>query len=158
MEKIKGLRCYCCSQEYSLTEVNYICPKCSGNLEVIYDYENIKKNFTRETLSSCNDYSIWRYSPLLPVSNLKLIPSLQIGWTPLYKVDRMSAEMGISELYLKDDSRNPSASLKDRAGAIALVRAREEETKIITGASTGNAGSSMACLSASVGMPAVIFV
>ncbi|MEQ8221977.1 MAG: threonine synthase [Candidatus Eremiobacterota bacterium] len=158
MEKIKGFKCFSCSQEYNVSEVTYLCKKCSGNLEVIYDYDYIKKDFGRKSLSSCNDYSIWRYFPLLPFSDMKYIPPLHIGWTPLYKMDGLASELGISELYIKDDSRNPSASLKDRAGAIALVTAREKGADIITGASTGNAGSSMACLCASAAMPAVIFV
>ena len=156
--KVKGFKCYSCSKEYNLNEASYLCPNCSGNLEVIYDYDFIKKNFSRDILKKDNDYSIWRYSPLMPVSDLTLAPSLHIGWTPLYRTDRLASELSIRELYLKDDSRNPSASLKDRASSVALVRAREEGAKIITGASTGNAGSSMACLSASAGMTAVIFV
>jgi threonine synthase len=158
MKNIKGLKCFSCGSEYNFGEENYLCPKCSGNLEVIYDYDYIKKNFTKKTLEANKDYSIWRYMPILPVSDFSLTPPLGIGWTPLYDVKSLASEMGIEKLYIKDDSRNPSASFKDRASAIALVRARELRVKIVTGASTGNAGSSMACLSASVGMPAVIFV
>jgi len=158
MNNIKGLKCFSCSSEYNFGEENYLCPKCSGNLEVIYDYDYIKKNFTKKTLQENKDYSIWRYMPILPVSDFSLTPPLGIGWTPLYDMKNLASEMGVKKLYIKDDSRNPSASFKDRASAIALVRAREMGVKIVTGASTGNAGSSMACLSASVGMPAVIFV
>ncbi|MBU1908505.1 MAG: threonine synthase, partial [Verrucomicrobia bacterium] len=87
-----------------------------------------------------------------------LAPPLRIGWTPLYAAGRLGAPLGLKQLYIKDDGLNPSASFKDRAGAVALVRAREKGAKVIAGASTGNAGSSMACLTASVGLPCVIFV
>ena len=101
---------------------------------------------------------IFRYRALLPVSNLDLASPLRVGQTPLYEAPRLGAAAGLNRLFIKDDGQNPSASFKDRAGAVALVRARETGVKVICGASTGNAGSSMACLAASVGMPCVIFV
>jgi threonine synthase len=101
---------------------------------------------------------VFRYQPLLPVSRLELAAPLRVGWTPLYEAPRLGAMAGLKNLRLKDDGQNPSASFKDRAGAVALVRARETGARVLCGASTGNAGSSMACLAASVGMPCVIFV
>lgn len=108
--------------------------------------------------------SHWRYAPLLPIrseiggKNAQRFPPIQIGWTPLYRAKRLEREWDCSELYVKDDGRNPSASLKDRASSVVLVRAQEEGAKRLTGASTGNAGSSLACLAASLGIPVTIFV
>ncbi|MCG2677340.1 threonine synthase [bacterium] len=153
MRKRKGLKCLRCGREYGQEEVNYNCSACSENLDIVYNYEEIRKTFTKESLSQNKDYSIWRYEPLLPVQDLKKIPPLQIGWTPLYEAKNLG-----KNLFLKDDGKNPSASFKDRASAIAIVRAQELGVKIVTGASTGNAGSSMACLATSLGIPAIIFV
>jgi threonine synthase len=153
VQKIKGLKCFGCGREYSQEKAKYNCPSCSENLDIVYDYEEIKKTFTKESLSQNKDYSIWRYEPLLPIENLSKIPPLQIGWTPLYEAKNLG-----KNLFLKDDGKNPSASFKDRASAIAIVRAQELGAKIVTGASTGNAGSSMACLAASLGITTVIFV
>lgn len=158
MRHVAGFRCYVCQAEYPFRNGTYACGSCGGNLEVIYDYGSIRKGFTREKLAHCGDFSIWRYLPILPVESSRLAPTQIIGWTPLHRARRIGSMLGLANLYLKDDGRNPSASLKDRASAIALVRAMEEGAEIVTGASTGNAGSSMACLSASVGIPAVIFV
>lgn len=101
---------------------------------------------------------IFRYRAMLPVGNVDLASPLRVGMTPLYETKRLGAMAGLSNLFLKDDGQNPSASFKDRAGAVALVRARETGAAVLCGASTGNAGSSMACLAASVGMPCAIFV
>lgn len=101
---------------------------------------------------------VFRYRALLPVSRLELASPLRVGMTPIYEAPRLGAAAGLKHLLVKDDGQNPSASFKDRAGAVALVRARETGAKVLCGASTGNAGSSMACLAASVGMPCVIFV
>lgn len=158
MKNIQGFKCLECGKEFPFKKGTYQCNSCGGNLEVIYDYKIIGGNFSRESLKNSQDFSIWRYFPLYPLSDKRLVPPLNIGWTPLYKAQKLGKDLDLSNLYLKDDGRNPSASFKDRASAIALVRAMEEGAKIVTGASTGNAGSSMACLSASVGMPAVIFV
>jgi len=143
---------------YEPGKIKYQCDKTGENLDVVYDYDYIREHFNRSDLKDNRDYSIWRYAPILPVESLQHIPPLQIGWTPLYKSRKLGKDVGLNNLYFKDDGRNPSASFKDRASAVALVRAIEDGAKIVTGASTGNAGSSMACLCASVGMPAVIFV
>ncbi|MFP4497313.1 MAG: threonine synthase [Vulcanimicrobiota bacterium] len=160
MKHILGYKSVLSGNEYDYEpgKIRYQDEKTGENLEIIYDYDYIKKNFSRNDLEKNNDYSVWRYAPLLPIKNLDLVPPLQIGWTPLYKSRKLGRKLGLENLYLKDDGRNPSASFKDRASSVALVNAREMNAPIITGASTGNAGSSMACLCASVSMPAVIFV
>lgn len=158
MEKIKNLKCIKCGKEFSLSEAEYTCSSCGGNLQVVYDYDLIKKSFTKNSLKNNKDFSIWRYIDILPVKDLNNIPPVQVGWTPLYKADKIAKELKIKNLHIKDDGRNPSASFKDRAGAIVVARALERGEKVITTASTGNAASSLACLTGSSKMKTVIFV
>lgn len=133
----------------------YVCPACGGNLEVRHAWpEGAPAGWWIDE----GRRDIFRYAALLPVADLLLASPLRVGMTPLYEAGRLGAPAGLENLFLKDDGQNPSASFKDRAGAVALVRARETGAKVLCGASTGNAGSSMACLAASVGMPCVIFV
>ena len=149
-----GFRCFACGTVQGADFGGYVCPKCGGNLEVRYTWpKGAPAGWWRD--ESRKD--IFRYRALLPVSKLELAAPLRVGQTPLYSASRLGAKAGLKNLYLKDDGQNPSASFKDRAGAVALVRARETGAKVLCGASTGNAGSSMACLAASVAMPCVIF-
>ncbi len=150
-----GFRCFRCGTEQGADFGGYVCPGCGGNLEVRFAWPGGGKAgwWIDESRKD-----IFRYRSLLPVSRLELASPLRVGMTPLYEVPRLGAKAGLKQLYLKDDGQNPSASFKDRAGAVALVRAREIGAQVLCGASTGNAGSSMACLAASVGMPCVIFV
>lgn len=160
MDHVLGLKCVLCEEEYSVHEVLYVCPKHGheGILDVQYDYELIGKRLTKEGLAQNHDNSIWRYKPLLPIDAQSPTPPLQVGWTPLYRAQRLGEKLGLLNLYLKDDGRNPTASLKDRASAIAVVKAQELKKKSITCASTGNAASSLAGLAASMGMQNIIFV
>jgi len=160
MDHVLGLKCLLCGEEYATHEVLYVCPKhgYEGILDVQYDYELIGKRLTKEGLGKNTDHSIWRYKPLLPVDAESPIPPLQVGWTPLYQAQRLGEKLGLSNLYLKDEGRNPTASLKDRASAIGVVKAQELGKRVITCASTGNAASSLAGLAASVSLPSVIFV
>lgn len=158
MKKIKGYKCIKCDTEYSLNDVEYVCKKCKGNLQITYNYKFIKQNFSKSDLKDNSDYSLWRYLNLLPVEELPKKPVIQIGWTPLYKANRLSDKLGLKNLYLKDDGRNPSGSYKDRAGAVVIVKALERGEKSITCASTGNAASSLSCLTAALGLKTIIFV
>lgn len=150
-----GFRCFRCGAEQGVGFGGYACPACGGNLEVRYVWP---KGAERRWWIDEERQDIFRYRALLPVSRLELGSPLKVGMTPLYKTPRLGAGLGLKNLFLKDDGQNPSASFKDRAGAVALVRAREIGATVLCGASTGNAGSSMACLAASVGMRCVIFV
>lgn len=154
----RGFECIVCGEGQPAGFPGYVCPTCGGNLEVKCDYEEIKRRVPREALTANPHRDILRYAPLLPVERIEYASPLRIGWTPLYRADRLGALVGLKHVFLKDEGQNPSASFKDRAGAVALIRAREVGARVIVGASTGNAGSSMACLAASVGMPCVIFV
>ncbi|MBP7829345.1 MAG: threonine synthase [Kiritimatiellae bacterium] len=153
-----GFECVACAARQAADFRGFTCPACGGNLNITYDYDGLKNRVGKERLVTFGRPDLFRYAPLLPLDRPGLASPLRVGWTPLYPAPRLGAPLGLKHLYLKDDGLNPSASFKDRAGAVALVRARETGAKVIAGASTGNAGSSMACLSASVGMPCVIFV
>ena len=159
MKKFTGFRCSLCGAEYSPTEVTYTCPKDGGNLDVLLDYKAIKKKFQPEDLTSRDVPSLWRYLPLLPVGEPAgdSTPLHAAGWTPVFALPTLAAGLGLQHLWLKDESRNPSASFKDRASAVVVTRARELEAEIVVTASTGNAGAALACMSAAVGQKAVIF-
>ena len=150
-----GFRCFACGTKQGKDFGGYVCPACGGNLEVRYDWP---KGAPGRWWVEPARQDIFRYQALLPVSKLELASPLRVGLTPIYEAPRLGALAGLKNLLVKDDGQNPSASFKDRAGAVALVRAREIGAKVLCGASTGNAGSSMACLAASVAAPCVIFV
>jgi threonine synthase len=149
-----------CGQEYSLNEIDYICPKHGdmGNVDVVYDIHKVARGMSTRKLAQDRDYSIWRYRALLPIEPDSPALPLQIGWTPLYRSQRLCDHLSLPNLYVKDDGRNPTASFKDRASAIAVVKTRELKRQIVTTASSGNAGAALAGMAASVGQPAVIFV
>lgn len=155
-----GYRCLLCDTEYGFDEVAYVCPKhgAVGTLDVCYDYESIRQTTSPEQIATSKVFSMWRYLPLLPVKEEQFIPPLSVGATPLYHAPRLGQKVGLSDLWVKDDGRNPTASFKDRASAMAVVRARELGYDTITTASTGNAAAALAGLAASVGLRAVIFV
>ena len=153
---VTGLRCIHCAETVPLSDTVYTCPSCGGNLLVEYDYDAVKSLWGREALELETDRSIWRYAPLYPVTSR--IEAPPVGWTPLFRAPRLEEQLGLETLYIKDDGRNPSASFKDRASAIALVRARELGVDLVTGASTGNAASSTAVLAAAMGIRTRIFI
>ena len=154
-------KCTLCGEEYDARQVRYVCPKHSdeGILNTILDYKKIATTASPKKISDSRDYSIWRYSDLLPLDNpRKSAPPLQVGWTPLYHATQAGQQLGLSHLYIKDDGRNPTASFKDRASAVVVAKARELGADRITTASTGNAGAALAGLAAAAQMPTVIFV
>ncbi|MCK4340347.1 MAG: threonine synthase [Phycisphaerae bacterium] len=156
MRNVAGLRCVRCNQTVPLAESVYTCTACGGNLQIEYDYDAVRRSWSRDELARNTERSIWRYAPLYPVA--AKIETPPIGWTPLIPAKRLGKQLGLRSLYLKDDGRNPSASFKDRATAIALARARDIGRDLVVGASTGNAGSSTAVLAAAMGMRARIFI
>ena len=159
MSKFLGYRCSLCGAQYSPSEVTYVCPKDGGNLDIVLDYESIKRKFQPEDITSRTEASLWRYLPLLPVSEPEgdSTPLHASGWTPVFALPRLAEKLNLKHLWLKDESRNPTASFKDRASAIVVTRAREIKAEVIVTASTGNAGAALAGLSAAVGQKAVIF-
>ena len=159
MEFVRGLRCVCCGATYS-TRVPYTCPACGieGILDVEYDYPAIARRLTRAQLAARPELSHWRYRELLPIREDAVLPAVPVGWTPIVEARSLARHVGVRTLNLKDDGRNPSGSLKDRASSIGVVKAREKRRKIIACASTGNAASSCAGMAASMGLRSVIFV
>ena len=160
MDNVLNLKCLICGKEYQPDEIDYICPDHGdeGIVDVQYDYEQISKHLSKDKLANSKNGTIWRYKPLLPVKPDTEVPPLTVGWTPLYRADRLAENLGLKHLWIKDDGRLPTASFKDRASAIAVVKAREKGAKIITTASTGNAAAALSGLCASINQPNVIFV
>ncbi|HQK15516.1 MAG TPA: threonine synthase [Anaerolineae bacterium] len=161
MDHVLGLKCTICGAEYAVDDVSYVCPKHGddGILDVLYDYAAIQARFSPAQLAHTpTDMGIWRYKPLLPVAPDSPVPPLRVGWTPLYAAPRLAELLGLKNVWVKDDGVNPTASFKDRASAMAVVKAQEAGAHIVTTASTGNAAAALAGLAASVGLQAVIFV
>ena len=160
MDHVLHLKCLVCGKEYATDEIEYICPDHGneGIVDVRYDYELIGQRISRESLAQNRDTTVWRYKPLLPVEPDAAVPPLTIGGTPLYKADRLAAELGLKHVWVKDDGRLPTASFKDRASVMAVVKAQEKGAAIITTASTGNAAAALSGICASVKQPNVIFV
>jgi threonine synthase len=160
MNYFSGYRCSLCGTEYTPEQVTYTCPKDGGNLDVVLDLDSIRRKYEPEDFASRDDPSLWRYLPLLPVGaprGADSTPLKQAGGTPVYSLPRLAAKHGLTNLWLKDESRNPTASFKDRASAMVVVRAREIGASVIVTASTGNAGAALAGMAAAVGEKAVIF-
>jgi threonine synthase len=158
MKNVLGFKCVECAGAYSPSEIEYVCPACGGNLDIVYDYDWIGKRFSRESLATNRDFSMWRYRSLLPISDTSDAPPLSVGWTPVYDCPRLAHKYGIGKVILKDEGRNPTGSLKDRPGALAIVKARETGKDVIATASSGNAGGALAGMCASMQMRSVIFV
>jgi threonine synthase len=159
MNKFTGYRCSLCGTEYLPGQVTYTCAKDGGNLDVVLDYESIKKKYQPEDIISRNESSLWRYLPLLPVDEPEgnSTPLHAAGWTPVFALPRLAGKLNLKHLWLKDESRNPTASFKDRASAVVVTRAKEIKAEVVVTASTGNAGAALAGMSAAVGQKAVIF-
>jgi len=160
---ITHTQCTICGTRYALDAVQYTCPTCgpAGTLDIHYDFPRLKAEITPQQISARTapaDDTMWRYRPLLPITDDAFIPPLPVGWTPLIAAPRLGKKLGIESLWVKDDGRNPTASLKDRASAMVVARALQIGAQVVTTASTGNAAAALAGVCASVGMKAVIFV
>lgn len=157
---IKHFRCTLCNQTYLESQITYTCPSCGdkGILDIEYDYEEMKKTVDKSYFRNNKDFSMWRYWPMLTVEKEKISKMLKVGWTPLYKSACLDQRLKIKALYIKDEGCNPSASLKDRASGVAVLKAMEEGSKVVSCSSTGNAASSLACHAARMGLKSVIFV
>ena len=161
MRRVVGYRCTICGKEFPFGPELMTCPSCGekGILDILYDYDEIRKTLTKEKLKNCTDNSMWRYRDLMPVADDTDVSGfLRIGWTPLYESTSLRDELGIKKLYVKDDGLNPTASLKDRASGVAVAKAIELGYDTIACSSTGNAASSCAGSAARMGLKAVIFV
>jgi threonine synthase len=150
-----GLICRECGTTYP-AEARYSCDFCFGPLECHYDLEAARASVTRESIER-GPNSIWRYSALLPDPGEEPI-DLGAGWTPLRRATRLGAELGVRELWLKDDTRNPTGSFKDRVVSVALSSARRLGFTTAACASTGNLATSVAAHAASIGWPSVTII
>lgn len=151
-----GYRCFKCAKTQTSEFSGFLCPTCGGNLDITYDYRAIVHDIERSKIDRARN--LFTFAPFLPVSRPNTQFPLRVGNTPLYAASRLGQTQGLRNLYLKDDTVNPSASSKDRASAVAVRRAMDIGADIVSVASTGNAGSSLACIAAAVGMKAVVFV
>ena len=157
LKNVTHAKCVRCGAEYEAVPGLTTCT-CGGMLDIQYDYGYIRTLVSRETLSGCRDYSMWRYRPFLPVEPDSPPTPLRVGWSPLYPAPRLAQVLGLKDLYIKDDGQNPTSSLKDRASAMAVVKAREAGADTIACSSTGNAASSLAGNAAAAGLHTYIFV
>lgn len=155
---VTDLRCTVCDASYLPQPGRYTCDTCgdAGTLDVHYDYDAVAAHLGPASLAADADRSMWRFRPLLPIAPSTVVTPLGVGGTPLVEAPRLADRVG--RLSIKDDGRQPTASLKDRASAVALARAAQEGADVITTASTGNAAAALAGLAASTGQRAVIFV
>ncbi len=161
MGRITTLRCVTCGSNYEPDRIDYTCPSCGprrGTLEVLYDYERLQHELTRESFARSGKASMWRYLPLLPIEGEEHVQPLRVGWTPIYRFPDLASELGLSELYVKDDGQNPTASYKDRASSVVVIKAQEKGKPVVTCASTGNAASSLAGFAAATALETTIFV
>jgi len=155
---ISYFQCSQCGAKFSPEQVTYTCPACGGNLDTHLTFEENPAEVTQAEIIQSRHHSIWRYAPLLPVADPKFehTPLHRVGFTPVYQPERLRSKLGLRQLFVKDESFNPSQSFKDRASAIVIARAIEKNIETTITASTGNAGAAMACMAASVGKRAII--
>ena len=155
MSTVAGLRCRECGRGFP-AEALHVCDFCFGPLEVAYDYEAIRAGISREAIAA-GPRTMWRYGDLLPVDAAAPI-DLGAGFTPLVRAERLGAELGLKELWIKDDTANPTGSFKDRVVSVALTKARQLGFKVAACASTGNLANSVAAHAARAGMASVVLI
>jgi threonine synthase len=156
MSRVLGLRCRECGTEYEL-QPTHVCEMCFGPLDVVYDYDAIRKLISRERIAA-GPPSMWRYRDLLPVPDETAVVTLGEGFTPLVHAERLGAELGLRNLYLKNDTMNPTNSFKDRVVSVAISWARAHGFETIACASTGNLANSVAAYAARAGLECFVFM
>jgi len=155
MGRVKALKCRECGRLYDLAPI-HVCEFCFGPLEVDYDYDEIRAGISRSKIAA-GPFSLWRYKELLPVDRIE-DPSPGIGFTPLLRAQNLARELGLRELYVKNDSVNPTFSFKDRVVAVALAKAKEFGYDTLACASTGNLASAVAAAGAKAGLKTYVFL
>ena len=150
-----ALRCRECGREYPLNPI-FSCEFCFGPLEVAYDYNGVRESMTRDSIER-GPTTLWRYADLLPCDP-KYKVDLGTGYTPLLKADRLAKAIGLDNLWIKNDTVNPTWSFKDRVVSVAIARAREFGFTAMACASTGNLANSVAAHSAGAGMDCYVFI
>jgi threonine synthase len=159
-QAVSSLQCTVCGRATAPTPAALTCASCGerGILDVVYDYDLVRRDLTRASLAANSDRAMWRYLPLLPCRPSTPRPNLRVGWTPLYRTERLARALGLDNVYVKDEGQNPTGSLKDRASAVGVIKACEAGATTIACSSTGNAGSSLAGNATAAGLRSVIFV
>jgi threonine synthase len=154
-DRVVGLRCRNCLRREPLG-LSYVCAACFGPLEVEYDYARAGRTLTHAAVAA-RAPGIWRYVELLPVAAVP-VRGLAVGSTPLLAADRLAPTLGLDRLWIKDDTRNPSLSFKDRAVAVAAAHAVDFGVEALACASTGNLAGATAAAAAALGLPAYVFI
>src|SRR6204780_4184136 len=152
---VTGLRCRECQRAFP-AEALHVCDYCFGPLEAAYAYAGTAAEVSRDSIAA-GPPTIWRYRDLLPVEDATPV-DLGAGFTPLVRADRLAAELGLGELWIKDDTANPTGSFKDRVVSVALTKARQLGFKQAAGASTGTLANSVAAHAARAGMESVVLI
>lgn len=160
MDHVLGLHCLICGKRYDPGDIEYVCPLHGedGIVDVAYDYDAIAASVDRDALDLQPGSGMWRYRPLLPIEDGTAVPPILVGDTPMHEAPRLAAAVGVGRVWVKDEGRQPTASLKDRASAMAVAKANEAGAEVITTSSTGNAAAALSGICASVARPNVIFV
>jgi threonine synthase len=151
-----SLKCISCGETLGSDARDLTCPACGGALEVLYDYARLRDTHGGLPVDS-SVRGVWRYSPILPITARTRPITLGEGGTPLAKADSIGKSLGIDKIYVKDDSRNPTLSFKDRKSSVAVSKASEFEARAVASMTAGNAGSSIAAYAAKARIPAYIF-
>ena len=154
--RVIGMRCRECGTEYPV-QATHVCEMCFGPLDVVYDYDAIRKRISHRSIAA-GPPSMWRYRDLLPLEDEVPVVTLGEGFTPLIHAERLGAELGLRNLYLKNDSMNPTNSFKDRVVSVAVSWARAHGFETIGCASTGNLANAVAAYSARAGLEAFVFI
>lgn len=155
MPHVQGLRCKECGRDYPAEPI-YVCDYCFGPLEVAYDYDSAQKSISREKIKD-GPLTIWRYDDLLPVGRERAV-DIGAGMTPLVRATNLGKELGLNNLWIKNDAANPTHSFKDRVVSVATTKALEFEFETIACASTGNLAGATAAHGNKANMDTVVFL
>lgn len=158
MSAMSTLRCVRCKKEFDPRKITYTCDQCGETLDVVYDYSAVAEKAQRSELENRHGSLCERYRDLLPVSDNAVAPGLGEGQTPALKCNTIGDGLGTPNLYVKDETRNPTGVFKDRATVIAVAKAIEFGRRTVALASTGNAAASLAAYAARASLQSVVFV
>lgn len=154
---VRELRCLKCGRRHQPAKGLYVCEKCGGKLEIFYDYDAIGNKVDKEALAG-RPLGIWKYSEFLPITNKKNVVTLGEGGTPLLEAKNLARKLGMKHLWIKDETRNPTSSFKDRPMSVGISKAVEFGAKVVVTASSGNAAIALAAYSAKAGIECYAFV
>lgn len=154
---VEGLKCLKCGKEHAPTKGLYVCKKCGGKLDIFYDYDAIGEKVSKEGLVR-RPPGVWKYAEFLPITDRKNIVTLGEGGTPLLEAKNLARELGMKHLWLKDETRNPTSSFKDRPMSVGVSKAVEFGAKVVVTASSGNAAIALSAYSAKAGIECYTFV